>query len=215
MIKHDESVYAYASNYSTAEPDILKELNRYTNIEMVYPQMLSGHLQGRFLAMLSRIKAPRHILEIGAFTGYSAICLAEGLKPDGVLFTIDNNPEFESRIQSWIKKAGMENRIRLYLGNALEIIPDLASKIDFDLVFIDADKGEYPEYYRLLRKYLLPGAMIIADNVLWDGKVTSEPNPSDRDTTGIQTFNRMVADDHGTEQVIIPVRDGLSLIRIK
>ncbi len=215
MIKHDQSIYTYAAEYSDAEPVLLRELNRNTNIEMLYPQMLSGHHQGRLLAMLSKVAAPLHILEIGTFTGYSAMCLAEGLKPGGVVHTIEMNAEFESRIQKWIKRAGMENRIRLHVGKALEVIPVLASEINFDLVFIDADKAEYPDYYRLLRQHLLSGALIIADNVLWDGKVISEPDKSDKDTLGIQTFNKIVADDPGTEQVIIPVRDGLSLIRIK
>jgi len=205
---------AYATTYSTPEPEILQALDRETNLKMLYPQMLSGHLQGRLLSMISHMVRPQNILEIGTFTAYSTICLAEGLPPGGALHTIEVNPEFEDHIRHWIHAAGLDHSVTLHLGDALRVLPHLLVTMSFDLVFLDADKANYPLYYSLLRKHLQPGAFILADNVLWDGKVYEDPIPQDADTLGIIEFNQCVANDPGTEQVLLPVRDGLSLIRI-
>jgi caffeoyl-CoA O-methyltransferase len=209
-----EPLVQYATDHTSEEPELLRELNRYTYLRMLHPQMLSGHHQGRLLAMVSRMVSPKYVLEIGTYTGYSALCLSEGLQHEGILHTIEKNPEFESGIREWIGRAGMEEKIHLHMGDAMEKIAELAPAIPFDLVFLDAGKEEYPQYYSLLRRHLKPGAFILADNVLWDGKVLTTPHSTDRDTAGIQAFNTMVANDPGTEQVILPMRDGLSIIRI-
>jgi caffeoyl-CoA O-methyltransferase len=214
-MKRFETTSAYAAHYTSPEPELLKQLNRDTHLKMCYPQMLSGHEQGRLLAMVSCLLSPKFILEIGTFTGYSALCLSEGLKTGGTVHTIEVNPEFEKRILEWLTKAGAKEKINLHIGDATEVLPVLLPKISFDLVFLDADKTAYPAYYTLLRKWLKPGAVILADNVLWGGKVLSEPVPSDKETRGIQQFNQMVAEDTGTEQVILPIRDGLSVIRVR
>ena len=214
MIK-DDGLLSYALSFSTPEPEILKELHRDTHLKMLHPRMASGHLQGRLLSMISKMIRPSNILEIGTFTGYSAICLSEGLIPGRHLHTIEVNPELEDYVTKWITKAGLRDVVTLHIADAAEVIEELISKISFDLVFLDADKPEYPRYYQMLRKNLNPGAFIIADNVLWDGKVTDESNlTSDPETAGIHAFNKMVIDDPGVENIILPVRDGLSLIRI-
>lgn len=211
---NSEELIAYSLQHSTPEPALLQDLNRDTYLKMLHPRMLSGHLQGRILSMISKMVKPANILEIGTFTGYSAICLAEGLAPDGKLHTIEVNQELESYIRSWIGKAGLEDVITLHIADAKEKIPGLAAEIKFDLVFLDADKELYPEYYKLLRPYLSSGAYLIADNVLWDGKVISPHPTSDYETEGIKEFNRLVDEDPLAENIIIPVRDGLSVIRV-
>lgn len=214
MIKN-EGLLSYALSFSSPEPELLKELHRDTHLKMLHPRMASGHLQGRLLSMISKMIRPTNILEIGTFTGYSAICLTEGLMPGGHLHTIEVNPELEDYITKWISKAGLRDVVTLHIADAGEIIEELSSKISFDMVFLDADKTEYPRYYQMLRKSLKPGAFIIADNVLWDGKVTDESiMTTDPETAGIHAFNKMVLDDPGVGNIIIPVRDGLSLIRI-
>lgn len=176
--------------------------------------MLSGHLQGRFLSMISHMARPRHILEIGTFTGYSALCLAEGLQKVGTLDTIDINPELEWLSLSFFKKAGMTETIIQHTGDATLLLPKMLTGKVYDLVFMDADKENYPLYYKILRKHLLPGSHILVDNVLWGGKVT-EPVPfNDKETKGIVALNEMVRDDQGIEIVMLPVRDGISIIRI-
>lgn len=204
----------YATSHSTPESELLRALDRETHLKMLYPQMLSGHLQGRILSMISHMVRPKNILEIGTFTAYSTLCLAEGLQPGGALHTIELNPEFEDHIIKWIGAAQLEHAIHLHVGDALELLPDLLTSTPFDLVFLDADKARYPDYYQLMRKHLRAGAFVLADNVLWDGKVYATPSPKDDDTQGIIRFNQLVTNDPGTEQVILPVRDGLSLIRI-
>jgi caffeoyl-CoA O-methyltransferase len=213
---HHNKVIAteYATIFSSLEPEILRALDRETHLKMLYPQMLSGHLQGRLLAMISHMVKAKNILEIGTFTAYSTICLAEGLPSGGTLHTIEVNPEFEDHIRHWIHESGLDHCVTLHLGDALQVVPQLLSTMSFDLVFLDADKANYPTYYGLLRQHLQPGAFILADNVLWGGKVYENPIPHDAETQGIVEFNQLVANDPGTEQVMLPVRDGLSLIRI-
>jgi caffeoyl-CoA O-methyltransferase len=210
----NEAVLNYATLHSSGEPELLIALARDTHLKMLHPRMLTGHLQGRFLAMISKLIRPRFILEIGTFTGYSAICLSEGLADDGILHTIEINPEFEDNIRNWFDKAGVIEKTRLHIGDALALIPALTESVPFDLVYLDADKDHYPEYYQLLRRAMKPGSCIVADNVLWDGKVINTAAPADRDTIGIQKFNTLVAEDSGVEKVMLPIRDGLTLIRI-
>lgn len=203
----------YILNHSDSEDPVLAELNRETNLKILRPRMLSGHLQGKILEMISKMIQPQKILEIGTYTGYSAICLAKGLKNNGTLHTIELNDELEQFIRKYFNKAGLENQIKLHIGNALEIIP----KIDepFDLVFIDGDKREYLQYYHSVLEYVKPGGFILADNVLWSGKVIEQESPDDEYTRGIIEFNEWVKNDHRVEKVILPLRDGLTLIRKK
>lgn len=203
----------YSEAHSSPEPEVLRLLNRDTHLKTAYPQMLSGHLQGRILAMISKLLKPESILEIGTFTGYGALCLAEGLPEQGQLHTIEANPEFEDTIRHWIGQAGYQDKIQLHIGDAALLLPHLLAQYKFTLAFLDADKQRYPNYYRMLRQGLPSGAFILADNVLWDGKVVSDAQ-QDPETLGIKAFNQMVSEDQGVEQVILPIRDGLSLIRI-
>ena len=203
----------YAEANSTPEPEVLRLLNRDTHLKTAWPQMLSGHLQGRLLSMISKLLKPEAILEIGTFTGYSALCLAEGLPEQGQLHTIEANPEFEDTIRHWIGLGGYQDKIQLHIGDATLLLPHLLSQYQFGLAFLDADKQRYPNYYRMLRQGLPSGAFILADNVLWDGKVVSDAQ-QDPETIGIKDFNQMVSEDQGVEQVILPIRDGLALIRI-
>jgi len=207
----EDKLSAYIESYSSPETDLLKKINRETHSQVLMPQMLAGHLQGRVLAMLSKMIKPKNILEIGTFTGYSAICLAEGLTESGKLITIDINPELQKRVNRYFIEAGMENTIRYIIGNALEIIPDLTE--DFQLVFIDADKISYAEYYDLVIEKIDSGGFIIADNVLWDGKVIQDQKKIDDDTMAIKEFNKKVNSDDRVENVILPVRDGLMVSR--
>jgi caffeoyl-CoA O-methyltransferase len=204
----------YAGCFSSPEPELLQELNRSTHLMTAYPRMLSGHVQGRILSMISHMIQPELILEIGTFTGYSALCLSEGLAPNGKMHTIESNPEFEELIMSWVRQAGMDDRIILHIGKAAALLPQLLQNFRFNLVFLDADKENYPLYYSILRKSLTSGSFIVADNVLWSGKVLKEITGGDKETLAIMEFNQMVKDDTGVENVILPVRDGISLIRI-
>jgi predicted O-methyltransferase YrrM len=216
----DETITAYAEAHTTPEPFILEKLNRETHLSQVYPQMLSGHLQGAFLRMVVQLLRPRKVLEIGTFTGYSAIAMAMGfdgqpLPEDAnllpVLHTIEVNPEQEDRIRRFIAEAGMGQQIILHIGDAATIIPELEGP--WDLVFIDADKPNYLTYYKMVLPLVRPGGFIIADNVLWDGKVTCDPAKMDRDTLGITEFNDFVHADKRVENLVLPVRDGLMIIR--
>ena len=202
----------YAENYSSEEPLILKELNRDTFAKILMPRMLSGHIQGRMLSMLSHMISPKLILEIGTYTGYSALCFAEGLSEGGHLHTIDINDELAPMMKSYITKAGMENKITLHNGNASEIIPTLSGP--FDLVFIDADKINYSLYYDLVIEKVRQGGFLIADNVLWSGKVLNLEN-ADKDTLAIHQFNEKIKKDDRVEKVLLTVRDGLLIIRKK
>ena len=202
----------YIDTHTTAEDPVLEDLFRQTHIRFVNPNMASGHLQGKLLEFISRMINPMNILEIGTFTGYSAICLARGLKEGGKLTTIEINDELSAFSQSYFRKAGLESKIEQLTGNALEIIQDLNDM--FDLVFIDADKRDYCDYFRLVIDRIRPGGFILADNVLWGGQVV-EKGISDPQARGIIEFNEMVRNEQGIENVIVPIRDGLMLIRKK
>ncbi len=200
----------YIEDHTSDESRLLYSLNRETNIKTTMPRMLSGKVQGKFLEMISLMIKPKKILEIGTFTGYSAICLMKGLEPDGKVITIESNEELEGIIKKYIDKEGVDNKIELVIGDALTVIPKLNET--FDLVFIDANKEQYIEYYNLVKTKLAPGGFILVDNVLWGGKVISSKNP-DKETLAIQAFNNHVKQDSDVEQVMIPLRDGLLLIR--
>ncbi len=201
----------YIEDNTSTENKVLYSLDRETNLKTTMPKMLSGKVQGKFLEIISKMINPERILEIGTFTGYSAICLAKGLKPNGNLYTIESNKELEDIIRKYIKKSGMSNKIHLIIGDALTEIPMLNTT--FDLVFIDANKEQYIEYYSLAKTKLHKGSFIIIDNVLWGGKVLNNKNP-DKETLAIQDFNNHVMHDNDVEQVMIPLRDGLLLISV-
>ncbi|MBS4056279.1 MAG: class I SAM-dependent methyltransferase [Bacteroidales bacterium] len=207
-----EELERYIIQYSSPQSDVLKALERRTYLSTLFPRMLSGHIQGKFLEMLSFMLAPQYILEIGTFTGYSAICLAQGLVPEGKLISIEANRELRSTALEAFVKAGMADKIELIIGRAEHEIPAL-NKV-FDLVFIDADKENYCLYFDLVFDKVRKGGFILADNVLWSQKVL---NPSNRDaeTSGIVAFNKKVAADDRVEQLILPLRDGITLIRKK
>lgn len=199
----------YVAEHTTAESPWLARLNRNTYVKAMMPQMLSGHVQGRVLSMLSHMLKPKHILEIGTFTGYSALCMAEGLQEGGKLTTIDINEELTPMVREAIQEAQMQDRIQLMTGNALDIIPTLHGP--FDMVFIDADKQNYARYFDLVIEKVPIGGHILADNVLWSGRVTDAQK--DKDTLAIDAFNKKVAADPRVEQVILSVRDGITLMR--
>jgi len=202
----------YTAQYTQQESDLLLELNRDTHLNVLQPRMLSGHIQGRILSMFSKMIQPQCILEIGTYTGYAALCLAEGLNEDGVLHTIDINEELEPRIKKYFDQSPYKTQMHLHIGNALEIIPKL--NIKPNLVFIDADKENYSNYFDMLIENLPKGAFIIADNVLWSGKVTDEKERStDEETKALHQFNEKVHADVRIENVLFPVRDGLMVMR--
>ncbi len=203
----------YILSHIDSEDEILKELARETYLKVLGARMLSGHLQGQVLTMLSKMIQPKNILEIGTFTGYSAICLAKGLKEGGKLFTIEIDDELESFAGKYFEKSGFGDRIIQKIGSALKIIPTLNET--FDLVFIDADKREYPAYYESVFEKVNSGGYIFADNILWSGKVLSEPSSDDEQTMGIIAFNRLIKNDDRVEKVILPLRDGMTIIRKK
>lgn len=201
----------YISGHIDEEGDYLKALYRDTHLKLLYPRMASGHLQGRLLKMFVRMIRPRRVLEIGTYSGYSALCLAEGLPEGGMLHTFEVNDEQEDFTRPWLERSAYADRIKFYIGDALECVPRLG--LTFDLVFIDADKRKYVDYYEMALKHLTVGGFIIADNTLWDGHVLDEhPRPSDAQTLGIRAFNDRVAQDDRVEKVIIPLRDGLTIL---
>jgi caffeoyl-CoA O-methyltransferase len=204
-----EDIQHYSERHTTAENDLLKRVNRDTHADVLRPRMLSGHLQGRVLSMISSMVRPTRILEIGTYTGYSALCLAEGLVSGGKLITLDINEELEARVRAYFAASPYDQQIDFRVGNALEIIPTLDEV--FDLVFIDADKVNYFRYYELVLPMVRQGGIILADNVLWSGKVTMEK--PDRDTQVILDFNRSIHDDRRVENVLLPIRDGIMMIR--
>ncbi len=206
-------IQAYVEVHSDEETDLLAELNRETHTKVMMPRMLSGHLQGRMLSMLSHMIQPKCILEIGTYTGYSAICMAEGLASDGQLITLDINEELEAMVRDYFRKAGLTDKIDYRIGNAMELIPKIDAELD--LVFIDADKKNYTNYFNLVFDKVRSGGFIIADNVLWSGKVVQTEKKTDKDTQAILDFNRFVQEDDRVENVLFPVRDGLMVIRKK
>jgi caffeoyl-CoA O-methyltransferase len=203
----------YILDHTEAESELLASLNRETQHKMLNSRMLSGHLQGKILEMISKMINPSYILEICTYTGYSAICLAQGLADKGQLHTIEINDELESFIRPYFEKSGLADKIRLHIGNATEIIPHLSDSID--LVFIDGDKRQYIEYYKLIINRVRKGGFILADNVLWSGKVVEPLNNNDDYTKGILEFNSFVHIDNRVENVILPIRDGIMLLRKK
>ncbi|HRG38642.1 MAG TPA: O-methyltransferase [Bacteroidia bacterium] len=207
----DEKIEAYALSHSQSESDVLKKLNRETHLKVLSPRMLSGHLQGNFLSMISKMIQPKQILEIGTYTGYSAICLAQGLQEGGKLHTIDSNEQLEKMARSYFQEAGLANKINLLIGDALTIIPTIQET--FDLVFIDADKKNYSTYYDMVFDRVRPGGYIIADNVLWSGKVLDTQKNNDRETVLIDEFNKKIHEDKRVEHQLIPIRDGLMVAR--
>jgi len=207
----NQYIEQYILDHTEPESDVLKELYRETNLHIYHPRMLSGHLQGRVLKMLSCMIKPSNILEIGTYTGYSAICLAEGLAQGGKIHTIEINDELEDFIRLFIAKAGFDDRIILHFGDALKIIPTLNQK--FDLVFIDGDKRQYINYYNLVIEKVKHGGYIIADNVLWSGKVVENPEKMDEQTLGIVEFKRLVQADNRVSNVLFPIRDGMMVMQ--
>ncbi|GGG31589.1 O-methyltransferase [Hymenobacter glacieicola] len=205
----------YADRHTTAESPLLARLNRETHVQLLHARMLSGHAQGRLLSMISHMVRPRRILELGTFTGYSALCLAEGLAPDGLLYTLEQNPELESRIRRYVQEAGRQEQIHLHIGDARQLLQSLAET--WDLVFIDADKINNDTYYELVLPQVRPGGFLLIDNVLWGGKVVdSYPvKPADKDTRAVRAFNDKVQADERVENVFLPLRDGLLLVRKK
>lgn len=206
-----DDIARYAEVHTSPEPEKLKTINRDTHAQVLMPRMLSGHLQGRFLSMISHLLRPAYILEIGTYTGYSAICLAEGLQPQGKLITLDINEELEARVRQYIHDSGYEARIDYRIGDAIQLIPDLPGNID--LVFIDADKENYSRYYDLVFEKVRPGGLLLADNVLWSGKVV-QPKP-DKDTRALLEFNDRIVKDPRVECLLLPIRDGVMMIRKK
>ncbi len=198
----------YCENLSTAEPELLKELNRQTHLKVSQPRMLSGHIQGRFLSFLSKLRRPAFVLEIGTYTGYSALCLAEGLSENGKLITIDPNEETNRFAQEYINRSAFKTKIELITGNAQNVLPALNYK--WDLVFIDADKKNYPVYFDLVIDQVNTGGLLIADNVLWSGKVLEETK--DAETQAIHNFNEKINADKRVENILAPLRDGLMLM---
>jgi len=201
----------YARQHSTPEDDVLHALYRETHLTTVYPRMLSGHLQGMLLNLISHIMSPSRILEIGTFTGYSAICMARGLAKGGILHTIDINDELAEIATRYFRLAGLEKSIILHNGDALNVIPEL--KEVFDLVFVDGDKEQYIRYYELVMPKLRPGGIILVDNVLWSGKVLPDNPDGDKETLSIREFNSMIAGDNRVEKLLLPFRDGIFMIR--
>lgn len=197
---------AYSEKFTSPEPPLLAELNRETWLKVLYPRMLSGHIQGRMLSLFSKMVRPMRILEIGTYTGYSAICLAEGLQAGGTLVTIDINAELEDMVLRYFDRAGLAERARMVIGDARTIIPQLEGP--FDLVFIDADKENYCTYLDLVLPHMRAGGLILADNVLWSGFVL-DPNVKDKETQGLRDFVQKVATTAEVEQVLLPVRDGI------
>lgn len=209
----EKEIHKYILNHIDKEDPVLTELDRETNLTVLGARMISGHLQGQVLGMLSKMISPKYILELGTFTGYSAICLSKGLKEDGRLVTIEVDEELEHLAGKYFEKAGIRHLVEQKIGSAIKIIPGL--EYDFDLVFMDADKREYADYYKLLIDKLKSGAYIVADNTLWYGKVLDVPDKKDRQSAGIQEFNDYVKNDNRVEKVILPLRDGMTVIRKK
>lgn len=209
----DQALNEYAEKHTSKETALLNKINRETNLEVLRPRMLSGHLQGRMLAAISKMIRPNYILEIGTYTGYSALCLAEGLNDSGQLITLEANAELEDRVNEYFSESARAGQLKMMIGDANQLIPALEGGMD--LVFIDADKVNYLNYYKLVLDKVTPGGFILADNVLWSGKVVEQPDPDDLDTQALIEFNRFVQEDDRVENVLLPVRDGIMLIRKK
>lgn len=207
----DDNILNYSISKSEKESKLLNDLYRETYLKVLNPRMISGHYQGRILSFISKIMSPKKILEIGTYTGYSAICLCEGLDKDGVLHTIDNNKELVGIQNKYFKKANLTNKIVQHSGDAKNIIPSLYE--EFDIVFIDADKESYPEYYDLIINKVSSGGIIIADNILWSGKILEKVEKDDQATKSIIEFNNKISEDDRVKNIILPIRDGLNIVR--
>lgn len=210
-MQETELIDEYILAHIDPESDYLKRLYRDTHVKLLRPRMASGHLQGRLLKMLVCMARPKRILEIGTYTGYSTLCMAEGLNPDGRLYTFEINDEQEDFTRPWLENSPYADKIKFYIGDALEIVPGM--DIVFDLAFVDGNKRFYVEYYEMILQKMHSGGYIIADNTLWDGHVLEEPHHTDTQTIGIKKFNDLVAADTRVEKVILPLRDGLTIIR--
>lgn len=204
-----KEIYNYIDNHSSNESDILYELRRETELKCLNPIMLSGRIQGNFLAIISKLTKPLNVLEVGTYTGYSTLCIAEGLNPGGMIHTIDKNEELLEIQNKYFEKSGLKNQIRQYTGNALTIIPKL--KIEFDLIFLDADKENYVKYLELISPILKPGGVLLTDNVLWHGKILESSKNQDRITRLIDSFNKKILENKSLKTVMLPLRDGISL----
>lgn len=209
----DSSLDSYILQHIDPESDYLKALYRDTHVKLLRPRMASGHLQGRILKMFVQMICPRQVLEIGTYSGYSALCLAEGLQDGAMLHTFEINDEQEDFTRPWLEKSPFADKINFYIGDALKLVPPMG--IVFDLAFIDGDKRRYIDYYDMVYAHLSPGGYIIADNTLWDGHVLENPQSNDLQTIGIKKFNDYIAADKRVEKVILPLRDGLTIIRKK
>ncbi len=208
-----EEIDNYVVNHSQQEPEILQELSKETWQKVLNPRMLSGAFQGRVLSMISKLIRPTSILEIGTYTGYSALCLAEGMSSEGKIITIDKNEELETLQNKYFEKSGYRNQIEQRVGNAVNIIPKIDRK--FDLVFIDADKSNYINYFHLIIDKMNSGGIILSDNVLWSGKIVEALDPKDIDTTVLLAYNKLLNFDDRIETVLLPIRDGLTISRVK
>ena len=206
-----EKIAEYLSQNSDKEPEILSKLNKETHQKILQPRMLSGHIQGRFLSLISKIKSPLYILEIGTYTGYGTLCLAEGLATNGKIFTIDRNEELINIQNKYFEESGNRDKIVQLTGNAIDILMNLDE--NFDLIFIDADKENYIKYFEIVSKKLNPNGIIISDNVLWSGKVVEESD-NDQETDTLKKFNKLLSKDERFETIILPLRDGLSISRL-
>lgn len=211
---HSDPIQTYAELHTAPEPPLLAQLTRETHLQLLMPRMSSGHLQGRFLSMLSHLIRPRRVLEIGTFCGYATLCLAEGLADNGLVHTIEIEPEREVRIRRYVAAAGLTEQVRLHIGSALDVLPSLVDEV-WDLVFIDADKRRNDAYFEAVIEQVRPGGLLIVDNVLWSGKVlpSHELKTGDKDTPLVRAFNDKVARDARVEPVFLPLRDGLLLLR--
>ena len=207
-----EELENYAAQHTEDEPLLLQELNKRTHLNVLQPRMISGHFQGRFLSLLSKMVQPRTILEIGTYTGYATLCLAEGLHPEGVLHTIDIKEELTDLQREFFDRSGYGNQIVQHLGKAADIIPALDTT--FDLVFIDADKQNYAHYFDLVIEKMNRGGIILSDNVLWSGKVVEEVKHNDKHTQALMAYNQKIKDDPRVETVLLPIRDGITLLRV-
>jgi caffeoyl-CoA O-methyltransferase len=208
-----EEIDQYCQKFSESESPLLLELNRFTHRSVLQPRMLAGHLQGRVLSMLSHMIAPKVVVEIGTYTGYSALCWAEGLGPNGIVHTIEINDELEDKILSFVNQSPYKDQIKLHIGQASEVLNQIQSEID--VVYIDADKENYAHYYNQVMDKVRPGGYIIADNVLWSGKITGKVDEMDAETRALYDYSKIIQSDERVQNVLFPIRDGLMIARKK